>query len=112
MKLLKQLQAKKELEKRKKFAKGMALGSLVGTIVGSAAGILLAPDSGRNTRKKIKDQAGEVKYQLDNNIEKLKDNISQSVENKKMDMKQAVEKIRTIKDVTAEVATSEEKSEN
>ncbi|WP_068557541.1 YtxH domain-containing protein [Thermotalea metallivorans] len=52
MRLLRDLQRKRKLEQQKKLAKGVALGTLIGGILGSTAGILFAPDSGKNTRKK------------------------------------------------------------
>ncbi|HTN46221.1 MAG TPA: YtxH domain-containing protein [Flavipsychrobacter sp.] len=38
---------------------------LTGLLVGVAAGMLLAPDSGENTRKQLSDDAGKLKGKLD-----------------------------------------------
>lgn len=99
MRLLRDLQRKKKIEAKKKLAKGVAFGTLVGGIVGSAAGILLAPDSGKNTRKKIQDSAINVKDHIHKNVEKAKDNMDlakNSVYHKKTEICEAVEKIRNI----------------
>ena len=52
----------------KNFSKVM-LSFIVGALAGAAAGILLAPDKGKNTRKKIKDS-------IDDLSEKAKDSIN------------------------------------
>ena len=52
----------------KSFSKVM-LSFIVGALAGAATGILLAPDTGKNTRKKIKDS-------IDDLSEKAKDSIN------------------------------------
>lgn len=99
MRLLRNLQRKKKMEARKKLVKGMAFGTLVGGIVGSAAGILFAPDSGKNTRKKIQDNTENVKDHIHKNVEKAKDNLAHAKDNvyhKKTEIREAVDKIRNI----------------
>lgn len=54
------------MSKGKKFG----LGVLVGAVAGVAAGILAAPKSGKETRKDLKNKAGEVKVTAER---KLKD---------------------------------------
>ncbi|WZL73429.1 YtxH domain-containing protein [Clostridiaceae bacterium 35-E11] len=100
MRLLRDLQRKKKMESRKKMVKGVAIGTLVGSIVGSAAGILFAPDSGKNTRKKIQDNTENVKDQIHKNVEKATDHLVQaknSVSHKKTEIRAAVDKIRNMK---------------
>ncbi len=53
---------KKEVKKTKKSNTGLkvAAGALAGAAAGALAGVLLAPDSGKATRKKIADQSKKV----------------------------------------------------
>lgn len=46
------------------------LGVLAGVAIGAAIGILFAPDSGKETRKKLKKKATKAKSDLDEAIEK------------------------------------------
>ena len=59
-------------------------GFLLGVATGAAAGILLAPDNGKNTRKKIVGEMDHLKDQLmdeaENKISMLKDKYNQKVE--------------------------------
>lgn len=115
MRLLRDLQRKKKAQQRKELAKKVGLGTLVGGVLGSAAGILLAPDSGKNTRKKIKDNAVDMKENVEKNIEKTKSTIEKTVQDKKEEIRNTVEKIkkigRTSKDEAA-ASADEEASEN
>ncbi|MBB6218695.1 gas vesicle protein [Anaerosolibacter carboniphilus] len=124
MRLVRNLQRKRKLEQQKKLAKGVALGTLVGGILGSTAGILLAPDSGKNTRKKIQDGATELKTNVEKNVEEVKSNLGNTLKSRKENIRDVVGKIRNLRknpgeDVAAcadvieeEIAiVSEEKSE-
>ncbi len=53
------------------------LGLLSGLAIGAIAGILLAPDSGENTRAKIKDKSKEAKDGLTENLNDLLENMSE-----------------------------------
>lgn len=53
------------------------LGMAVGVAVGAALGILLAPRSGAETRKLIRERAGEVREQIGEQVEALKARASE-----------------------------------
>tara|TARA_R110000787_G_scaffold43372_1_gene106414 strand:+ start:23010 stop:23372 length:363 start_codon:yes stop_codon:yes gene_type:complete len=61
------------MSKESKFLTGI----VIGAIVGAAAGILLAPESGEETRKKIAHKTSELKEDLE---AKLKD-VSEKIKN-------------------------------
>ena len=96
MKLLKELHRKKKIEARKKVAKRVALGTLVGGLLGSAAGIFLAPDSGKNTRQKIHNTAKDAKNNLERNIDEKKKQVEEVIQNKRTKIRTAVERIRKL----------------
>ena len=52
--------------------KGIALGALIGLAVGVSAGLLLAPQSGRETRKMIRDKALEMKGMAEDKMVEIK----------------------------------------
>ena len=58
---------------KKDFAKGAALGVLAGAIAGAVAGILLAPKSGKETRKDIANYLSEIKDKIAVELEKAGD---------------------------------------
>ena len=47
---------------------------LAGAIAGAVAGLLLAPDSGKNTRKKLADKAKDIKDKLEDQLGKFGNN--------------------------------------
>jgi len=55
-------------------------GFILGALGGLAAGILLAPDSGKATRKKIVDKTNKIKQELEDLAEVAKDSITDSVD--------------------------------
>ena len=57
---------------RKKNGKQLLEGALVGAVLGVAAGILLAPESGKKMRKDIKKLSGDFYRYAAPHIEKLK----------------------------------------
>jgi len=73
-----------EANERKRKSGNTALkvvaGVLVGAAVGVIAGILLAPDSGKNTRKKIvdktKDMADDVKMKATDTLKNITNKIA------------------------------------
>ncbi len=76
----------------------MLVSFLLGGIVGAGLALLLAPQSGEETRKKIRDFAGDVKDRTNDYVEKTKDKISSYVdegkgfyEQKKSIVKSAIE---------------------
>ena len=54
----------------KDFSKVM-LSFIVGALAGAATGILLAPDKGKNTRKKIKDSIDDLTTKAKDSIDDL-----------------------------------------
>ena len=54
------------------------LGFLAGAAVGAALGVLFAPRSGRETRERIRNKAGEAKDELDELIERAQDEWSKA----------------------------------
>ena len=60
-------------------------GFFIGAMGGLLAGLLIAPDSGKGTRKKINDTASKIKHDLgefaDETLEATKKSISESVDN-------------------------------
>ncbi|MDZ7608635.1 MAG: YtxH domain-containing protein [Cyclobacteriaceae bacterium] len=55
------------------------IGFMIGAIGGLFAGVLLAPDSGKVTRKKIVDKTGRIKQDLEDLAAAAKDSISDTV---------------------------------
>jgi gas vesicle protein len=60
---------------RKKSA-NLFLGFLAGAAAGTIAGILLAPESGKNTRQNLSDKASQLKDNLGNTVQKGVDKLS------------------------------------
>lgn len=51
------------------------LAALTGAVAGGVAGILLAPESGEETRKKLNKQAQKARDELNDLVEKGKDTV-------------------------------------
>lgn len=66
------IEREKKIEKRKGIAKGVAIGSLV---AGMTA-LFLSPDSGKNNRKKAKEELEKAKELLEENIIEGKEKLS------------------------------------
>jgi gas vesicle protein len=56
------------------------LGFIAGAAIGAIAGILLAPDSGTGTRKKIIDKSGDLKDAVKDSITGLLDKLQKGVD--------------------------------
>lgn len=69
------------------------LGLLVGSIIGATAGILLAPDSGINTRKKIHDGAHQAKENITRKASELKHHIANQAIDKKHNLDDQLETV-------------------
>lgn len=61
---------------------------LIGAAIGAVAGILLAPDKGSNTRKKIKDGLDHDKNHLNNKLGELSDNLKEKLSDTKFDLEE------------------------
>jgi len=59
--------------KKKDFLKGAATGVAVGAVAGAIAGILLAPKSGKETRRDIAKYLHEMKNEIAERVSKLSD---------------------------------------
>ena len=55
----------------------------MGGVVGAGIALLLAPQSGRETREKIKEMADDVKLKTTDYIQKAKDNVTSAVDESK-----------------------------
>ena len=68
----------KKMENKKNSGKaGKAL--LIGAAIGGAIGILLAPDKGSNTRKKIAAKPGEIKDAVKGKITDTLDSVEKNI---------------------------------
>lgn len=84
-------------EKNGKFG----IGLLLGVFVGIAAGLLLAPQTGEETRKKIMDSADDLKDQMSRLSDKIRaetnewvDKGKQFIDRKQEEAKEMAEKIK------------------
>jgi gas vesicle protein len=66
----------------KDFSKVM-LSFIVGALAGAAAGILLAPDSGKNTVKKIKDSIDDLSAKAKDSINDISEKAKKSFSKEK-----------------------------
>lgn len=66
---------------------------LIGTAIGAVAGILLAPDKGSNTRKKIIDGLDHDKQDLKNKFEEASDEIKSKMSDVKFDLEETYENL-------------------
>jgi gas vesicle protein len=64
-------------------AGGMFLSFLLGGITGAAVALLLAPESGRNTRHKIKEFAGDMKDKVRDYAGDVKGRVTSTIEKSK-----------------------------
>lgn len=67
------------------------LGFLAGAAVGALAGILLAPDKGSETRKKIASKAGDIKESVKGTVNEFADKVKEtysSVKGSAQDLKE------------------------
>ena len=61
----------------------IALGVLVGTAIGASLGVLLAPEKGKATRKKLVDEAENIKEQISKDFVEVKEDLSKSFDSGK-----------------------------
>lgn len=67
------------------------LGFVAGAAVGALAGILLAPDTGTNTRKKIAGKAGDVSDSLKSSFDDFMDGLKKAYKGSKEDAEKVAE---------------------
>ena len=86
-------------------------GFLIGAAVGAVAGILLAPDKGSVTRKKIADKASEtgsaVKESLSEKLDELKDFVVSKMEKVKDKMSEFEDSVREAEAAQPDLTTNE-----
>lgn len=61
---------------------------------GVLAGLMLAPKSGKETRKDIKDKLDETKDNIENKVGEMKDDIKEKSENVKKDIQEKVDNLK------------------
>ncbi|MBK9982963.1 MAG: YtxH domain-containing protein [Saprospiraceae bacterium] len=71
------------------------LGIIAGVAVGAAAGILTAPDSGVNTRKKISEKSQGYANDLQNKVNNFKNGFKSSVNTVKDDVHMIADQAKT-----------------
>ncbi len=70
------------------------LSFLAGVGVGAVAGLLIAPDSGKETRKKLAKKAGDIKSSIGTQMTKLTDKVNELT--KKNEASKTVEATKTV----------------
>jgi gas vesicle protein len=70
------------------------LGFVAGAAVGALAGILLAPDTGSNTRKKISDKAEDMSGSLKSSYDDFVAKLKKAYTNSKEDAEEMSEKVK------------------
>lgn len=71
---------------------------LIGTAIGGILGILFAPDSGENTRRRIKSEALDAKDKLAESASELKERVSTTMSHQKANLETQLESV--VNDVT------------
>lgn len=84
---------KKKRKQKAKAVKTAALSAAIGVTAGAAAGVLLAPKSGKETREDIVNKSVEAKDKLVEKTKATKAAISKKVSEGKKDVSTAKEKI-------------------
>lgn len=61
-------------------SRAVALALLVGGVVGGSLGLLLAPDSGRRTRERLRDLVGEARERTLDTAEEVRDRVEDLID--------------------------------
>lgn len=65
------------------IGKKFALSAIIGGLTGYLAGILTAPQSGKDTRDDIADKAGDIKYTAEEQLQNLSDELKDLIKDTK-----------------------------
>jgi len=68
------------MERERERKRGVRNGLVFGTIIGGLAGLLFAPDTGENTRKRTKEELGRIKENLEYGIEESREKLTDKIE--------------------------------
>lgn len=66
---------------------------VLGVLVGAAAGVLLAPDKGKNTRDKLKKEGKDIKNQFVEDFTEVKEDLSKAATSGKTALKKELKDI-------------------
>nr|MBI3612097.1 YtxH domain-containing protein [Nitrospirota bacterium] len=64
------------MEREDSYVEGMIVAFLGGALIGAAAGLLLAPKSGRETRATVKEYAQQTEEELAEKVSRIKASIA------------------------------------
>ncbi|MDR0291206.1 MAG: YtxH domain-containing protein [Elusimicrobium sp.] len=67
---------------------------IIGGIIGAAAGILLAPEKGEDTREKLKEWAEDTWADKKENLEAMKEQIEKKLAKKKKELGKKLSKVK------------------
>lgn len=97
MKSIQKNQASLAINQRKKMNKGskFALGTIAAATVGYVAGILTAPSSGTDTRKKIKKTVSQARIDSEKQLKKLYGELQKLIDDSEAQIKKAKAKTST-----------------
>jgi gas vesicle protein len=84
---------------------------LAGAAVGAGLALLYAPQSGAETRKKIKETSEKVAEDIKVNYEKISDEAKKSIEQVKQTAEKAIENVKTFVDKAKDGLKQEIKAE-
>ena len=96
LKIFENAKKQRELRAQKKILKHVAVGAAVGVTVGTVAGVLLAPQSGKETREELAQTAQVVIDKTRLKLAEVKQKAEGVVEDVRGKVKQEIEKIENI----------------
>ena len=90
----------------------VVLGTLAGLAIGALAGVLLAPEKGSTTRKKIVDKGDDYLDKMKTMFDEFSDSLTEAFKNTKKDAEEFVDKGKeTYNDVKKDVKNAVAKEE-